>query len=64
MHLSMFSALSNLRTHGLTVVVCAGLVLTEKWTTDNSLGTELTIDDQLLAGLKLSFDASFAPQTG
>jgi len=41
-----------------------GLVLTEKWTTDNCLGTELTIEDQLLAGLKLSFDASFAPQTG
>jgi len=33
-----------------------GLVLTEKWNTDNSLGTELTIEDQLLDGLKLSFD--------
>jgi voltage-dependent anion channel protein 2 len=41
-----------------------GLVLTEKWNTDNNLGTELTIEDQLLAGLKLSFDTSFAPHTG
>jgi len=41
-----------------------GLVLTEKWNTDNSLGTELTIEDQLLKGLKLSFDTSFAPHTG
>lgn len=41
-----------------------GLVLTEKWNTDNSLGTELTIEDQLLKGLKLSFDTTFAPHTG
>jgi len=41
-----------------------GLVLTEKWNTDNNLGTELTIEDQLLDGLKLSFDTSFAPHTG
>jgi len=40
-----------------------GLVLTEKWNTDNSLGTELTIEDQLLSGLKLSFDTTFAPHT-
>jgi voltage-dependent anion channel protein 2 len=41
-----------------------GLVLTERWNTDNSLGTELSIEDQLLKGLKLSFDTSFAPHTG
>jgi voltage-dependent anion channel protein 2 len=41
-----------------------GLCLTEKWTTDNTLANEVTIEDKLLQGLKLSFDASFSPPTG
>lgn len=41
-----------------------GLSFTEKWNTDNTLGTEITIEDQLVKGLKLSFDTMFTPQTG
>jgi len=41
-----------------------GLKFTEKWDTDNVLGTEITIEDQIAKGLKLSFDTSFAPQSG
>jgi voltage-dependent anion channel protein 2 len=41
-----------------------GLTLSEKWNTDNTLVSEVAIQDQLIEGLKLSFDASFAPQTG
>lgn len=41
-----------------------GLTFSEKWNTDNTLVSEVAIQDQLVKGLKLSFDASFAPQTG
>lgn len=41
-----------------------GLTFLEKWNTDNTLGTEITIEDQLVKGLKLAFDTHFAPQTG
>jgi len=41
-----------------------GLTFKEKWNTDNTLGTEVTIEDQLASGLKLTFDTSFSPQTG
>jgi len=41
-----------------------GLTFREKWNTDNTLGTEITIEDQLTKGLKLSFDTNFTPQTG
>lgn len=41
-----------------------GLTFQEKWNTDNTLGTEITIEDQLVKGLKLAFDTQFAPQTG
>lgn len=41
-----------------------GLTFLEKWNTDNTLGTEITVEDQLVKGLKLSFDTQFAPQTG
>lgn len=41
-----------------------GLTFSEKWNTDNTLGTEISIEDQLVKGLKLSFDTQFAPQTG
>lgn len=41
-----------------------GLTFTEKWTTENILGTEITIEDQIAKGLKLTFDTSFAPASG
>jgi voltage-dependent anion channel protein 2 len=41
-----------------------GLNFSEKWNTDNTLTSEISIEDQLIKGLKLSFDGSFAPQTG
>lgn len=41
-----------------------GLTFTEKWTTDNTLATEICVQDQVTTGLKLSFDTTFAPQTG
>lgn len=41
-----------------------GLTFTEKWNTDNQLSTTLDIQDQVLKGLKLTFDSTFSPQTG
>ncbi|XP_069741347.1 voltage-dependent anion-selective channel protein 2 [Narcine bancroftii] len=41
-----------------------GLTFTEKWNTDNTLGTEIAIEDQLTKGLKLTFDTTFSPNTG
>ncbi|KAM3868585.1 non-selective voltage-gated ion channel VDAC1 isoform 2-T2 [Diretmus argenteus] len=41
-----------------------GLTFTEKWNTDNTLGTEITLEDQMAKGLKLTFDSSFSPNTG
>jgi len=41
-----------------------GLTFNEKWTTDNTLATEVSVEDQLLQGLKLSLDTKFAPQSG
>lgn len=41
-----------------------GLTLTEKWNTDNTLSTDITIEDKLCKGLKLTLDTSLAPQTG
>ncbi|ENN71087.1 hypothetical protein YQE_12020, partial [Dendroctonus ponderosae] len=41
-----------------------GLTFTEKWTTDNTLSTEMAVQDQLVPGLKLSSALNFAPQTG
>uniref|UniRef100_D3TRY2 Porin n=3 Tax=Glossina TaxID=44049 RepID=D3TRY2_GLOMM len=41
-----------------------GLTLTEKWNTDNTLFTEVAVQDKLLEGLKLAFEGSFAPQSG
>ncbi|XP_071475811.1 non-selective voltage-gated ion channel VDAC1-like [Marmota flaviventris] len=38
-----------------------GLMFTEKW---NTLGTEITIEDQLARGLKLTFDSYLSPNTG
>lgn len=41
-----------------------GLTFTEKWNTENVLNTEIKIEDQLAEGLELSFNTSFAPNTG
>jgi len=41
-----------------------GLSFKEKWNTDNTLSTEVTIEDQIAQGCKLSLDTSFSPQTG
>ncbi|XP_076007735.1 non-selective voltage-gated ion channel VDAC2-like [Genypterus blacodes] len=41
-----------------------GLTFTEKWNTDNTLGTEVCVEDQVTKGLKLTFDTTFSPNTG
>lgn len=41
-----------------------GITFNEKWNTDNAISTEITVEDQLIKGLKLSFDTQFVPQTG
>uniref|UniRef100_UPI0039812E02 hypothetical protein n=1 Tax=Salmonella sp. s51944 TaxID=3159655 RepID=UPI0039812E02 len=41
-----------------------GLSFKEKWNTDNTLCAEVSIEDQIAQGLKLTFDTSFAPNTG
>merc|ERR1712235_109944 len=41
-----------------------GLTFNQKWNTDNTLGTEVTVEDQLAAGLKVALDTSFVPNTG
>ncbi|XP_051523891.1 voltage-dependent anion-selective channel protein 2-like [Myxocyprinus asiaticus] len=41
-----------------------GLTFTEKWNTDNTLGTEITVEDQITKGMKLTFDTTFSPNTG
>ena len=41
-----------------------GLSFKEKWNTDNTLSTEVTIEDQIAQGCKISLDTSFSPQTG
>jgi hypothetical protein len=38
-------------------------VITEKWSTDNTLGTVIEIKDQLGKGLKNTLDFSYVPQT-
>ncbi|OWR42396.1 voltage-dependent anion-selective channel [Danaus plexippus plexippus] len=41
-----------------------GLIFTEKWNTDNTLATDITIQDKIAAGLKVTLEGTFAPQTG
>lgn len=41
-----------------------GISFVEKWTTDNILKAEITAEDNLLKGLKVALDSSFAPSTG
>jgi hypothetical protein len=38
-----------------------GMTLTEKWNTDNTLGTEVVVQDKLAKGLKLTFDSQYSP---
>ncbi|PSN52137.1 Voltage-dependent anion-selective channel protein 2, partial [Blattella germanica] len=46
------------------VSLLAGLTFSEKWNTDNTLGTEIAIQDKPTKGLKASYDCTFAPHTG
>ncbi|KAG8186180.1 hypothetical protein JTE90_012004 [Oedothorax gibbosus] len=41
-----------------------GVVLKEKWSTDNVLTTEISMEDKLLKGSKLSLNGTFVPLTG
>jgi len=41
-----------------------GLTFTEKWNTDNTLNTELTLEDKVTRGLKLVLNSTFVPQSG
>ncbi|CAL9707613.1 unnamed protein product [Knipowitschia caucasica] len=41
-----------------------GLSFNQKWNTDNTLTTEITMEDQLAKGLKLGLDTAFVPNTG
>ncbi|KAM4854993.1 LOW QUALITY PROTEIN: non-selective voltage-gated ion channel VDAC3-like [Thomomys bottae] len=40
-----------------------GLTFTQKWNTDNTLGTELSLENKLAEGLKLTLDTVFVPNT-
>ncbi|KAJ8932688.1 hypothetical protein NQ318_000604 [Aromia moschata] len=41
-----------------------GVTFSEKWNTDNTLGTEVSVQDQLVKGLKVTGSLNFSPQTG
>lgn len=41
-----------------------GLTMKEKWNTDNILSSEVTLEDQVVKGVKLGVNCSFAPQSG
>lgn len=41
-----------------------GVTFTEKWTTENIISTNISIDDKIAQGLKVDFDTTFAPVTG
>ncbi|XP_028331666.1 uncharacterized protein LOC114481240 isoform X16 [Gouania willdenowi] len=41
-----------------------GLTFTEKWTTENTFGAGVCVEDKIAKGLKLSFDTMFSPNTG
>lgn len=40
-----------------------GITLTEKWNTDNVLGTVFEVKDQFAKGLKVTLDSSYTPHT-
>jgi len=41
-----------------------GLTVSEKWNTDNVISSEIALQDQVLNGMKITFNTSFAPATG
>ncbi|CAB3405937.1 unnamed protein product [Caenorhabditis bovis] len=41
-----------------------GITLTEKWNTENQLGTVVEVSEQFGRGLKLTFDSLYAPHAG
>jgi hypothetical protein len=41
-----------------------GVNVTKKWTTDNVVSSEVSVEDKLMKGLKLSLDSSLAVPTG
>ncbi|XP_032869576.1 voltage-dependent anion-selective channel protein 3 isoform X2 [Amblyraja radiata] len=41
-----------------------GITFTEKWTTENTMAAEISLEDKLAKGLKLTFDTTFVPNTG
>ncbi|XP_061060670.1 voltage-dependent anion-selective channel protein 3-like isoform X3 [Eubalaena glacialis] len=41
-----------------------GLTFTQKWNTDNTLGTEISSESNSTQGLKLTLDTIFVPNTG
>jgi len=41
-----------------------GLTFVEKWNTDNILKSELTAEDNIVKGLKLTLDSSYSPASG
>ena len=38
--------------------------ITEKWTTDNKLTTEISMDNQFIEGTKVQLNTNFAPSSG
>nr|XP_054506533.1 voltage-dependent anion-selective channel protein 3 isoform X2 [Agelaius phoeniceus] len=43
---------------------CHGLTFTQKWNTDNTLGTEICVENKMVDGLKVALDTTFVPNTG
>jgi len=41
-----------------------GLTLTEKWNTDNTIATDVAVQDKVAKGLKVALNTTFAPQSG
>ncbi|GMR49099.1 hypothetical protein PMAYCL1PPCAC_19294 [Pristionchus mayeri] len=41
-----------------------GVTLTEKWNTDNQLGTVIEVNEQFGRGLKVTLDSTYAPHSG
>jgi hypothetical protein len=41
-----------------------GVVFVEKWNTDNILKSELSVENNIVDGLKLTLDSSYAPASG
>ncbi|KAG8234450.1 hypothetical protein J437_LFUL014196 [Ladona fulva] len=41
-----------------------GMVFTERWNTDNALSTEISVENKIAQGLKMSLDTTFVPHSG